>query len=165
MKTTTFLAFSLALALPARESSAQTALIRPTIVLPRADIAERLAKRYDTKREHLWCVTSWTTTATETYDRVDITGVEEQSVVAGKAEIPNGSERCRAKDGTALPMIHSHPPDPSACQASPEDLTTFVGRETPFDGILCAPTSLVWYFAPKELAAWAAQARASLVEP
>jgi proteasome lid subunit RPN8/RPN11 len=109
--------------------------------------------RYGNGAERLWCVTRWDSVSHETYDQITVRSIREDTEAAKeRGEVKVVSTTCRDAQGRALPTIHSHPG--GTCQASPGDVEIIMLRNASFDGILCAETSHVWYFADQFFAIW-----------
>lgn len=144
----------LLLALLASPLSAQIPL--PSIVYVPENVQESLTLRYAQGTERLWCVTKWTSEERDNmYTLYTVRAVEEVKTSASDREIAVNGTECRNPDGTAQPMIHSHPVSPTGCQASPQDLSTAIDRGAEFDGILCGARVTTWYFSWQARAAFA----------
>lgn len=136
------LALTLAALLIAPRAGAQA--IPVTIVELSPTVAAQVEPGFEPSREHLWCVTAWTTAVRRGgFTLVTVTGVREADDARTRAtETEITPTTCQRPDGSYLPTLHSHPH--GTCAAFPRDLEAYAQRSAEFDGVLCAPRSSVW---------------------
>ena len=120
----------------------------PSVVVVPGNIIAGISHQYNPRQETAWCVTKWDTEDTSErgmdFTQYTVREVKVLRVSASDRQTEYNPADCRAPDGTALPMLHSHPY--GACQASPFDLAISIERNAPFDGILCGDKYTTWYY-------------------
>lgn len=140
------------LALCAAPVGAQVPL--PSVVDIPGNLLIGLARQYDTNQEKVWCVQRWDTEDKDyLYTKFTVRALKLESTSASKVQASYADAMCRRPDGTALPIIHSHPR--GECQPSPQDLAASIQRGAEFDGILCGEGFTVWYYSWQVRAAFA----------
>ena len=95
-----------------------------------------------THREQAFCVEAWRRVGA---DRGVILYrvLRARRAAVGQAHgVDDVGSLCRAANGAALPMLHTH--TDGNCQFSPADLATSAARGAPFDGVQCGPRYFIW---------------------
>ena len=95
--------------------------------------------------EVLFCVETWKALPAENGIERFVIGRVRREKAGGARRISDVGALCIGPDGTALPMIHTHPD--GNCQFSPSDLVTIIARNAPFEGVQCGEHHLIWHYA------------------
>ena len=93
-------------------------------------------------REQVFCLDAWRRVAADRGVILYVVLHARRAAVGQAHGINDIGSLCRAANGVALPMLHTH--SDGNCQFSPADLVTSAARGAPFDGVQCGPRYFIW---------------------